>query len=128
MKKVILLLVVAVSLSMFISSCDNDAYVVSQNISQDADNFRIYRRIIFYNAITDKYMFVIEGFSSIYDDGNQLEVTVKTSDGKYLKHYLHLSDNVTYIIEQLDTTKVSDKHYKIKFKPSVLIPTIETDN
>jgi len=82
----------------------NDSNVVSSNISTDADNFKINRRIIFYNGITDKYIFVIEGFCSIEKDNrdNQLEVTCKVGKNSYKKHYLGISDNVTYFIEQLE--------------------------
>jgi hypothetical protein len=105
----------------------SDAYVASHNLSQDADMFRIYRRVVFYNGITDEYILQVEGFCSIDVDGydNQLELTVKTDDGQFLKHFLGLSDNVTYFVEQLDPATVSDSSYKVIFKPSVIIPNIE---
>ncbi len=121
MKKLLLLLI-----PIIFYSC-TDSFVASANISTDADNFKIYRRIVFYNGITDKYIMTIEGYSSIeYDQiDNQLEVTVKTDDGRFLKHFLGISDNVTYFIEQLNPEYVSDKNYKVVFKPSVIIPNFE---
>ncbi|MBQ1983489.1 MAG: hypothetical protein II232_02545, partial [Spirochaetaceae bacterium] len=59
------------------------------------------------------------------DADGDLVVTVKTNEGKYLKHYLGLSDNVTYFSESLDPLQVSDKNYKVIFKPSIILPTIE---
>jgi len=105
----------------------NDSNVVSSNISTDADNFKINRRIIFYNGITDKYIFVIEGFCSIEKDNrdNQLEVTCKVGKNSYKKHYLGISDNVTYFIEQLDAKSVDAYHYKVIFKPQTIIPDID---
>lgn len=46
--------------------------------------------------------------------GAQLEVTCKTGDGEYKKHYLGISDNVTYFVEQLDTY-----HDEVQFRPDV---------
>ena len=112
------------TVALLISSC-TDASVVSSNISKAADQFEIFRRVVFYNGITDQYIISVEGYCSIYDDGNQLEVTVKTESGKYLKHFLGLSDNVTYFAEQLEDSKVSSKQYKVIFKPSVIVPNID---
>ena len=112
--------------SLVVISC-SDAMVASSNLSTDADNFKIYRRVIFYNGITNDYILSVEGYCSIEVDtvDNQLALTVKKDDGTYLKHYLGLSDNTTYFVEQLDPATVSDKRYKVVFKPSVVIPTIE---
>jgi hypothetical protein len=109
-------------------SC-KDADVASYNLSQDADQFRIYRRVVFYNGITDNYILSIEGFCSINVDtiADQLELTVKTGENEYKKHYLGLSDNVTYFVEQLDSKNVSVHHYKVIFKPSVIIPNIDIE-
>ena len=111
----------------FIGCNDRDSRVVSSNLSTDADNFKINRRIIFYNGITDKYIFVIEGFCSIEKDNrdNQLEVTCKVGNNQYKKHYLGISDNVTYFVEQLDAKNVSAYHYKVIFKPQSIIPDID---
>jgi hypothetical protein len=109
---------------LFAVGCD-DAYLASQNISKAADNFEIYRRVVFYNGITDKYILSIEGYCSIQDSNRQLEVTVKTDDGTYLKHFLGLSDNVTYVSEQIQPSKVSTSRYRVTFKPSVIIPDVD---
>jgi hypothetical protein len=124
MKKILLLLSMIVVLS--VSSC-KDADIVSHNLSEAADQFQIYRRVVFYNGITDTYMLSVEGFCSIRVDtsSDQLELTVKVDEGKYFKHFLGLSDNVTYFVEQLDGKNVSPNHYKVIFKPSVIVPEIE---
>ena len=82
--------------SIIFLGCD-DADIASRNLSKAADNFEIIRRIVFYNGITDTYILTIEGRCSVYDDGlGQLEVVCKTGDNTYKKHFLGLSDNVTY--------------------------------
>lgn len=127
MKRIVLLLVVLFGIAF--ASCTTDADVASYNLSQDADQFRIYRRVVFYNGITDKYILMVEGYCSIKKDNidDQLELTVKTDNGTYLKHYLGLSDNVTYFVEQLDASMISTKNYKVVFKPTTIIPNIELD-
>ena len=109
MKKLSLILVVG----LLLISCKRDSQVVSHNLSQAADMFQIFRRIVFYNGITDSYIFVIEGFCSIKKDNkdNQLEVTCKTENG-YKKHFLGVSDNVTYFAEQLNSDGVNKSRYK----------------
>ena len=123
-----------ICMSLFLlASCDSlPADVVSENLSQEADQFKILRKIVFYNGITDAYMFAMEGYCSIMADvyDNQLEVTCKVGEDEYEKHFLGLSDNVTYFVLQLKTANVSEFHYKVYLRPETLIPDIEvqTDN
>ena len=129
MKRFVLLFGLIAIMSVGFVGCADDAYVASQNLSKEADMFRIYRRVVFYNGITDKYILQIEGYCSIDIQSNgTLKVTVKGDDGSFMKHYLGLSDNVTYFVEQLDKAYVSDDRYKVIFKPSVIIPNIELAN
>ncbi|SFZ81613.1 hypothetical protein SAMN02983003_0594 [Devosia enhydra] len=125
MKKLLLLAATAATISL--AACSSDANVASRNLSQAADQFEIVRRVVFYNGITADYMLTIEGRCSLgnADDPGELTVTCKTGDGQYKKHFLGLSDNVTYFVEQLDAAHVSAHHYRVVFKPSTIIPDIE---
>jgi len=127
MKRTGLLIVLVVAL-MTIVGC-TDASVTSANISRAADQFEIFRGVVFYNGITNEYILQIEGYSSIKADtiDGQLEITVKTDDGRYLKHFLGLSDNVTYFVEQIQPAMVSDARYRVIFKPSVIVPRIDLE-
>lgn len=113
---------------VMLAGCQTDANVASRNLSKAADMFEIDRRIIFYNGITDSYLLTIEGRCSLADQGNQLEVTCKTGSNTYKKHFLGLSDNVTYFAEQLEPASVSVFRYRVIFKPSVIIPDVELSN
>jgi hypothetical protein len=123
MKKVIAVLVTALALS----GCGSDADVASENLSKAADNFEIERRIVFFNGITDTYLMTIEGRCSLgnRDNARRLTVTCKVGEGKYKKHFLGLSDNVSYFVEQTKAERVSAYHYRITFKPSVIVPDID---
>jgi hypothetical protein len=114
----------ALAVGVLLSGCSTDASVVDRNITTDADQFKINRRIVFVNGITDKYLMVIEGKCSINDQG-QVEILCKVGENEYKKHFLGRSDNVTYFAEQLDGATVSRYHYKVIFRPEALIPDVE---
>lgn len=114
-----------IGMMMLMAGCQDDARVASHNVSKAADNFEVNRRVVFFNGITDTYMLVIEGRCSINDDGNQLEVICKTGDNTYKKHFLGLSDNVSYFVEQLEPASVSAYHYRVIFKPQAIVPNID---
>ena len=82
---------------------------------------------IFYNGITGEYILTIEGLLSVVESGtqNRLEVIVKTGPREYKKHYLGLSDNVSYFVEQLEPVKADPYHYRVIFRPATIIPDIE---
>lgn len=127
MKKVLLLLPLVLLSGFLLSGCTTDADTASYNISKDADMFRVNRRIVFYNGINGEYILTIEGFCSLgnYDSTGELSVTCKTGEDSYKKHFLGLSDNVTYFAEQIESKDVSANHYKVIFRPSEIIPDIE---
>ena len=110
-----------------LSACTSDADRASQNLSTAADNCEINRRVIFYNGVTGEYMLTIEGLCSRGNDSTdrKLSVTCKVGPNSYKKHFLGLSDNVTYFIEQLEPTKASAYHYRVIFKPANIIPDLE---
>jgi hypothetical protein len=105
----------------------SDAHVVSANLSKAADNFEINRRIVFYNGITGEYMLTIEGLCSLGSAKETAAVTVtcKTGQNEYKKHFLGLSDNVTYFAEQIETAKAGQYQYRVVFKPAAIVPDIE---
>ena len=108
-----------------LAACEDDASVASRNLSKAADMFEVNRRVIFYNGINGEYILTIEGLCSIEDQNNQLEVTCKTGPNSFKKHFLGLSDNVTYFAEQMEARDVSTYHYRVVFKPQVIIPDVD---
>ena len=105
----------------------SDADVASHNLSKAADQFEINRRVVFYNGITGDYILSVEGLCSLgnADKSGQLSVTCKTGPSAFKKHFLGLSDNVTYFAEQLEPADASVYHYRVIFKPQTILPDID---
>ena len=114
--------------AILLSAC-SDADVASRNMSKAADQFEVNRRIVFYNGITGEYILTVEGLCSLGNDDEpgSLSVVCKVAEGQYKKHFLGLSDNVTYMAEQLDPMPVGVYNYRVIFKPSVIIPDIDVE-
>lgn len=110
-----------------LAGCTSQADTVSYNLSKDADSFKVERRIVFYNGITGGYILELEGLCSLgnADKPKQLTVTCKTGPDSYKKHFLGLSDNVTYFAEQLQGVSEDPYHYKVIFKPEEIIPDVD---
>jgi hypothetical protein len=127
MKKLTFVILLLCALCVLLTSCSSDADVASFNLSKAADSFEVNRRIVFYNGITSDYILVIEGLCSLgnSDMSGEISVTCKTGADSYKKHFLGLSDNVTYFAEQIESVQASPYFYRVIFKPSVIIPNID---
>jgi len=110
--------------AVLVTGC-TDASIASNNLSKAAEQFQLERRIVFYNGITGEYMLSMEGKCSVEQNSARLSVTCKTGPEEYKKHYLGLSDNVTYFSEQVDAANVSSYHYKVIFKPQAIVPDVD---
>lgn len=124
-KKIAAALILAGGITL--TACSSDADVASENVSNAADNFKVNRRIVVFNGITDKYIAEIVGACSIKVDGeeSQLEAICKTGPGEYKKFLFGLSDNVSYSVEQGEPVKASASHYRVTFKPSTILPDFD---
>ena len=116
---------VALVAGIALTGCSSDAQVASENVSKAADNFEVNRRIVMFNGITDKYLMVIVGACSIKDEKTQLEIICKVGPSEYKKHFLGLSDNVSYFVEQGEPIKASAYHYRVTFKPQSILPDLD---
>jgi hypothetical protein len=112
---------------LLLTACDSASNVASRNLSTASDNFEVNRRFVFYNGITGDYILTIEGLCSKDNSSTDktLGVVCKVGPNSYKKHMLGLSDNVTWFMEQVEPVQASEYHYRVVFKPSVIIPDIE---
>jgi len=119
--KKILIVVMLVVMAVVLSSC-RQADVVTHNLKREADDFNIRRRITVLNTRTDKPMMQITGLLAIdVDKDGDLNITIEKSAGEYILNYAHLSQDTTYIVEQIETKDVSKYKYEIKFYPENLV-------
>jgi hypothetical protein len=123
----ILFSLLTIAMLFAIAGCSSEANVASRNLSKAAEQFEIERRIVFYNGITDSYILSVEGRCSVEFKPLKFEVTCKTGETEFKKHYLGRADNVFPFIEQLKTAKVSVYRYKVIFKPTTIIPDIDLE-
>lgn len=109
-----------------LSGC-TEAERVSTNLAQESDNFNVVRKVTVLNAITNDTMFEMTGKMSIKADtaDKQLEIVVEDG-GKYQKHIIGLSDNVSYVVQDLDVKDVDKYHYSINFNPKMWVPVAPT--
>ena len=125
----VVLLILAGILVMFTGCEQREADMVSYNLSLEADNFNNVRQITVINCLQGDILFQMTGKMSIEADmaDNQLEVIVETENGTYKKHFIGLSDNVTYVVEDITEGNVDKYNYTINFNPKMWWPvTIET--
>ena len=127
MKKKVLALLLSVSTMFAFSGC-SEASKVSHNLSLEADNFNDVRQVTVINCLQGDVLFQMTGKMSITADtsDNQLEVVVEDEKGEYKKHFIGLSDNVTYVVEDITAGDVSKYKYTLNFNPEMWIP-VETD-
>lgn len=124
--KVLALVIIITCISALFIGCTESSQSsrVDYNITEEAENFNVYRRVTVINCIKGDTLFEIEGRMNIEADtmDNQLELIVEVEDGKYKKHFVGLSDNVTYTVEDISGSEVSKYHYEINYNPNMWIP------
>lgn len=123
MKKIVAAIAIAGSV-LTLGACATQADRAQHNVSQDAENFKVIRRLAVINTITDKPQFEMVGRFSIDVDEteNQLEVTAQTDEGTFKKHFVGLSPTVTYVVEDVSGADVSSYRYQVNYMPESIIP------
>lgn len=123
MKKVFCVAALLASLCMVVAGCSQSSRV-SYNLSQEADNFNDIRQITVMNCIQGDVLFQMTGKMSITADtqDSQLEIIVEDENGEYKKHFIGLSDNVTYVVEDVTTNDVDQYQYTLNSNPKMWLP------
>lgn len=113
-----------------LSGCSTESDKVSYNISKEADNFNVRRRVAVINTRTDKIEFKVEGLVSVDTSNNKkLVVIAEVSKGKYRKHLINMTKNNMYVVEDLtDGTKVNKYKYEVEYMPESILPVTITNN
>lgn len=124
MKKIIVLVLVLLMAFCMVACEQTQASQVSYNLSMEADNFNDVRQVTVINCIQGDVLFQMTGKISIDVDNvdNQLEIIVEDENGEYKKHFIGLSDNVTYVVEDITSGDVSNYKYTLNFNPKMWMP------
>lgn len=121
-KRIIAVICAVVIICIMFCGCRQSTYA-SYNVSKEADNFNVYRRVTVFNTRTDTVLLQLEALASISVDGDgDLNIIYQTADDKYQKAFVHLSAEVTYVVEDIGTgADVDDYRYEIVFLPKKLL-------
>jgi len=118
MKKKMLLVLLAAVACMFVFTGCSESSKVSRNVSQEANNFNVTRKLTVINARTDTVLLELTGtFALQNNDDNELEVIIETAKGKYRKDLVYLNDYTMYVVEDVSGADVDKYHYEINFLP-----------
>lgn len=120
---IILILLLIAVMAMTFTGCRQSTRV-SYNLSMEADNFNDYRQLTVINCLQGDVLFQMSGKMSITADttDNQLEIIVEDENGDYKKHFVGLSDNVTYVVEDITSKDVERHKYTLNFNPRMWLP------
>lgn len=121
---VIIILALVLMVAVTFTGCQAQAAKVSYNLSLEADNFNDYRQLTVINCLQGDVLFQMCGKMSITADtaDNQLEIVVEDENGDYKKHFVGLSDNVTYVVEDITSKDVERHKYTLNFNPQMWLP------
>ncbi len=124
MKKKILTAALVTSMALMVLVGCSQADMVSANLSEEANNFNDVRQLTVINCLKGDTLFQMTGKMSIMADteDNQLEIIVEEEDGTYKKHFVGLSNNVTYVVEDITSGDVSHYKYTLNFNPKMWFP------
>lgn len=128
MKK-IMISVLAVFMLFGLSGCDDrEADKVSYNVSKEADNFNVIRRLVVINARTDKPMFELIGAFSFELENSRIIAVVETGPNEYKKHSVGLTDWTLWSVEDLSGAEVNKYKYEVNFLPEMILPYTVTSS
>lgn len=127
MKKKALVAMTMAAMMVSMGGCaDRQADRVSYNVSQEADNFNVIRRLTVLNARTDKPMFELVGAFSFELQRNRIIAIVETGPGEYKKHSVGLGDWTLWVVEDVSGADVDRYHYEVNFLPEMIVPVTFT--
>lgn len=117
MKKLFAMLFALIMVMTCLTGC-TESEQVSYNISKEADNFNVTRKLTVINARTDIVLLEMIGtFALENNSSSELEIICEVADGKYQKHFVYLNEYTLYVVEDISGASVDKYHYEINFLP-----------
>ena len=127
MKKALILIVLLCAAAFILTGC-TEADKVSANVSKEADNFNVTRRVTVINTRTDKILLEIIGALSIKHSSGDVDIIVEVAPNTYKKHFVSLNSWTTYVVEDISGAFVDKYHYEVNFLPEMIIPFTVTQS
>lgn len=122
MKRIAIIIVIAVLMAVLCGCSMREAERVSYNMSKEADQFNVTRRVAVYNTRTDKMLLEIIGNLSVQKSNGDIDLIVEVGPGQYKKHFINLNGWTTYVVEDVSGAFVDKYHYEVNFMPEMLVP------
>lgn len=128
MKKIIMVVLSLALLAVLLTGCQREANRVSYNLSKEADQFNVTRRVTVYNTRTDKILLEVIGNLSVQSSSGDIDLIVEVGPGQYKKHFINLNGWTTYVVEDVSGAFVDKYHYEVNFLPEMIVPIAFTAN
>lgn len=122
MKKFLPVVLILAMLTVLFAGCEREAERVSYNLSKEADQFNVTRRVTVYNTRSDKIFLEIIGNLSVQRSGGDVDIIVEVGPGQYKKHFVSLNNWTTYVVEDVSGAFVDKYHYEVNFLPEMIVP------
>jgi hypothetical protein len=123
MKKKIFLTAILLMMLLLLTGCmEQEADKVTRNLSLQADNFNVTRRVTVYNCRTDKILLEVIGNLSVQKSGGDVDLIIEVAPGQYKKHFVRLNDWTMYVVEDVSGAFADKYHYTINFLPDSIMP------
>ena len=121
MKKIISILLIS-AMAITLGGC-REAERVSYNVSKEADNFNVIRRLAVINSRTDKVEFELIGNFSLQDENeHEISIICETGENEYKKHIIGINDETMYVIEDICGANVNKYKYEVNYLPEMIQP------
>ncbi|MBC1524134.1 hypothetical protein HB884_07930 [Listeria booriae] len=128
MKKLLTVVLLISIVALTLAGC-TEANKVSSNVSKEADNFNVNRRVAIINVRTDKVEFEVIGRISVdTSDKNKLVIIAETAKGKFKKHLINMTSWNMYVVEDLEGAAVNKYKYEVNYMPESIIPFTVTES
>ena len=119
--KIALVMALMAVIAVTFTGC-RQAERVSYNLSKQADNFNVTRRVAVFNLRTDTVLLEVIGNLSVQQSAGDIDIVIETGPGQYKKHFVRLNEWTAYVVEDISGSSVSSYHYEINFLPETLVP------
>ena len=118
------LVALLVALVAILSACGSSADTVNRNLTTEADEFNVVRKVVAVNTRSDTVLFEITGRCSMSREGD-LVLTCREGPNAYKRHYLGQATDVAWTAIQLDSVDVDRYRTKILFRPQAVVPDVD---